>query len=545
MTSTLGRSVRHPPPAGDQLDPERFRILLGAATRVPAVVVAFVATFVTLTMVTADSDLTGIYAAIAGTWLALHQVPLTIDDATLGALPLLPTAIVVWRSVRVCAHATDSLVEHTERDLSLVDAARLAAATIVGPLTITVIALVVVQDASGVLPVSPPNEAAALAWVTGVYLLSALIGIGLRSWRGLCLRHGVPEWAVISVRPAVRALLGMLAMGALLTAVGLALSWGTVGDLLARGDDVSGLLGLTVMSILYLPNVVVAASAILAGSAVQFGDMTLSLFEATGGDVPALPVLGAIPEGPAGASWVVALAVPATVGALLGRFAAHRTLQALADGVPVARTDTALTVLAAAAQVGVGTAVLTWVASGSLGRFGTVGANWWLAGILMFAWTGLLGLITAQLLMWREGRLGAAAARAATEADLVGDPDDGADPDDLGDPDDRTDPDEQKALGPGASDEHGDDDDPDDDPDPDDDADSDDADPDDDVIETEVIETEVIDAEIVEVEVEDRDAGTDRATSPARAGDAADDADDDAGADADEEVEGKGTRRGD
>lgn len=416
MTSTLGRSNRHVPSDDDHLDPERFRILVATAARVPAVTLAVVATVVVTTMVVANSDLTGIYAAIAGTWLALHQVTLTIDDTSLGVLPLLPTLVLVWRSARGCAVAADAVAEHSGDALDRQDVARITAAALAGPLTVTVVALVVMQDAASVLPVSPPNAGAALAWVTGIYVVAAMLGIGSRIWRPITRYYGVPAWLVLAFRPAVRVLLGMFAMGGVLLVGGLLWSWNEVGDLLERGDHWTGVLGLTVMSILYLPNVIIAAAAVLAGSTVDFGAMRLSLFEATGGDLPALPVLAAIPAGPAASFWPVLLAVPATVGALLGRFAAQRTLQAQADGDDVGSTDAAWTVLSAAGGAGVVAAVLTWVAGGPLGVFGVVGANWWLAGILVFAWTGLLGVITAQLLMWREGRFAAAALRADSGA---------------------------------------------------------------------------------------------------------------------------------
>ncbi len=411
MTSTLGRSTRHTPPEDGHLDPERFRILVGTAARLPAVTLAVVATIVVTTMVLANSDLTGIYAAIAGTWLALHQVTLTIDGTSLGVLPLLPTAVLVWLSARGAASASDAVMDYTGYQLEGPDAARITAATLAGPLTVTVVALVVMQDAAGVLPVASPNPAAALAWVTGLYLLAALLGIGSRLWRPLVLRYAVPEWLVLSVRPAARAVLGMFAVGGVLVVAGLLWSWTTLGDLLARGESWAGVLGLTVLSILYLPNLVIGASAVLTGSTAQFGQVRLSLFEASGGDLPALPILAALPAGPAHALWPVLLAVPATVGALLGRFAAQRTLQAQADGAPVGSLDAARTVLAAAGFAGLVTAGITWAAGGPLGIFGIVGARWWLAGVLLFAWAGLLGLIVAQLLMWREGRLAAAVLR--------------------------------------------------------------------------------------------------------------------------------------
>jgi hypothetical protein len=415
MTSTLGRSTRHVPTDDDSLDPERFRILLGTAARVPAVTLAVVATIVVTTMVVANSDLTGIYAAIAGTWLALHQVTLTIDGTSLGVLPLLPTAVLVWQAARGCASAADALVENSGYALDRQDVSRITVAVLAGPLLVTAASLIVLQDAASVLPVKPPNAAAALAWVTGIYLVAALIGIGSRVWKPLVRYYSAPDWLVLAFRPALRVLLGMFALGGVVVVAGLLWSWNVVGDLLARGDNWTGVLGLTVMSILYLPNVIIGAAAVLAGSTVHFGDIHLSLFEATGGDLPALPVLAAVPSGPAAAFWPVLLAVPATIGALLGRFAAQRTLQAKADGAPVGSADASWTVLAAAAGAGLVTALATWVAGGPLGVFGTVGANWWLAGILVFAWSGLLGIITAQLLVWREGRLAAAALRADTE----------------------------------------------------------------------------------------------------------------------------------
>ncbi|MFV9427665.1 DUF6350 family protein [Rhodococcus aetherivorans] len=438
MTSTLGRSTRHVPTDDDSLDPERFRILLGTAARVPAVTLAVVATIVVTTMVVANSDLTGIYAAIAGTWLALHQVTLTIDGTSLGVLPLLPTAVLVWQAARGCASAADALVENSGYALDRQDVSRITVAVLAGPLLVTAASLIVLQDAASVLPVTPPNAAAALTWVTGIYLVAALIGIGSRVWKPLVRYYSAPDWLVLAFRPALRVLLGMFALGGVVVVAGLLWSWNVVGELLARGDHWTGVLGLTVMSILYLPNVIIGAAAVLAGSTVHFGDIHLSLFEATGGDLPALPVLAAVPSGPAAAFWPVLLAVPATIGALLGRFAAQRTLQAKADGAPVGSADASWTVLAAAAGAGLVTALATWVAGGPLGVFGTVGANWWLAGILVFAWCGLLGIITAQLLVWREGRLAAAALRADTEV-AEETPEDAADAADATEADDTAD----------------------------------------------------------------------------------------------------------
>ncbi|MGX4710317.1 DUF6350 family protein [Rhodococcus sp. DMF-1] len=423
MTSTLGRSDRHTTPEDTPVEPEQLRILLGTAAKVPAVTLALIATLVVTTMVAASSDLTGIYAAIAGSWLALHQVTLTIDGVPLGVLPLLPTAVLVWLTARAARSATDGVVALGGRPLDRRNASRIAAATLAGPTVITVAALIVIQDAASVLPVVTPNPASALAWVTALYLVGAGLGIGSRTWRPLASRYGVPNWLVAAVRPAARTVLGMFAAGGVVTVLALLWSWTVVGDLIGRGGGAVGALGLTVLSVLYLPNVLIGAAAVVTGSTVQFGDVRLSLFEATGGDLPALPVLAVIPPGPAAPFWPVLLAVPATVGALLGRYVARCHLEARARGERVSSTDAALTVVAAAALAGAATALATWAAGGPLGVFGVVGGNWWLAGVLVFAWTGLLGLVTSQLLLWREHRLAAveAARQSAAEEKLADD----------------------------------------------------------------------------------------------------------------------------
>ncbi|WP_416062924.1 DUF6350 family protein [Rhodococcus indonesiensis] len=432
MTSTLGRSDRHTTPEDTSVEPEQLRILLGTAAKVPAVTLALIATLVVTTMVAASSDLTGIYAAIAGSWLALHQVTLTIDGVSLGVLPLLPTAVLVWLTARAARSATDGVVALGGRPLDRRNASRIAVAVLAGPTVITVAALIVIQDAASVLPVVTPNPASALAWVTALYLLGAGLGIGSRTWRPLASRYGVPSWLVAAVRPAARTVLGMFAAGGAVTVLALLWSWTVVGELIGRGGGAVGALGLTVLSVLYLPNVLIGAAAVVTGSTVQFGDVHLSLFEATGGDLPALPVLAVIPPGPAAPFWPVLLAVPATVGALLGRYVAQCHLEARARGERVSSTDAALTVVAAAALAGATTALATWAAGGPLGVFGVVGGNWWLAGVLVFAWTGLLGLVTSQLLLWRERRLAAAdaARESAAEERLADEKPADEDPDD-------------------------------------------------------------------------------------------------------------------
>lgn len=365
-------------------NPDLARKLLTVAFRPSGLTMLLIAAVVVVTLVSASSDLTGTFGAIATTWLVIHQVPATISGVQLGVLPLLPTAVMMWVVARRCA----STAVHTDsRD----DTLRLVGAAVAGPLTITAIALAVVADASAAIPLSSPNTLAAFGWVAGIHLIAASVGVAAAHWDRVVAE--IPPWASAAVRPAAAASAALLAAGAVAVVVSLLVSWSTVGDLLARGNGFVGILGLTVLSLLYLPNLVVGAAAVMTGSTADFGSVSISVFGNIGGDLPPLPLLGAIPEGVAGGIWPVLLIVPAAVGVILGRDCARR----------IAGQDSVLAVLTAAAGAGVVMALLALAAGGDLGQFGTE-VLWWGFGLLTFAWLGLFGTVSALIAMWFSHR---------------------------------------------------------------------------------------------------------------------------------------------
>ena len=73
-----------------------------------------------------------------------------------------------------------------------------------------------------------------------------------------------------------------------------------------------GQLSLAVLSLLYLPNMVVGAAAMAVGSSAHIGFAAFSAFTVFGGDIPALPILAALPTPPLGPIWVALLIVGAT-----------------------------------------------------------------------------------------------------------------------------------------------------------------------------------------------------------------------------------------
>ena len=364
-----------------------MRALVGVALRPTGVALVLISAVVLVTLVASNSALTGAVGAIAAGWMALHQVALTITDAPLGILPLLPTALLIWAVARGCARAVTP-------ESTLRDAAYVVAAAVAGPVAATLIALAVITDASVVIPLDSPSALEALACVVGIHLVAACAGVAAVIGRDECARAGAPEWLPAAVRPAARAAGLLCAAGAAVTVASLVWSWSEVGSLLDDGSGFVGVLGLTVLSVLYLPNVAVGAVAVLVGGTAHAGGTTLSLFEIVGGPVPPVPVLGGVPTVLTGNAWPVLLVVPIAVGALLGRDCARLRLSV---------QETVYAVVCAAAGVGVLAALAGLLAGGDIGSYGFVGVEPIALGLVTFGWLAVAGAVVGALVARRHG----------------------------------------------------------------------------------------------------------------------------------------------
>ncbi|WP_424805594.1 DUF6350 family protein [Rhodococcus sp. 27YEA15] len=351
------------------------------AFRTSGLTLLVISAVVVFTLISVSSDLAGLLGAIGAVWLAVHQVPVTVDGVDLGVLPMLPTAVLMWTVARRCASSASAADTRQ-------DSLRLIGAAIAGPLTVTAIALAVIADISGAIPLSSPDALLALGWVIGIHLVSATVGVLAAHWDGVVAV--VPPWVAAAVRPGAAISAALLAAGAVTVAVSLVYSYSTVGELLERGNGFVGGLGLTVLSVLYLPNLVVGAAAVLTGASADLGAVSINVFGNIGGDLPPLPLLGAVPAGVGGGVWPILLLVPAAIGVWLGRYCARA----------VGGQDSVLTVLAASAGAGIVMAALALTSGGDLGRFGAVEVPWWAFGLLTFAWLGLFGAATAVIVAW-------------------------------------------------------------------------------------------------------------------------------------------------
>ena len=251
--------------------------------------------------------------------------------------------------------------------------------------------------------------------VPGVVLVP-LVALGLVWWgehrreehpvvdAGLAfLEARTPVLVRRALPPVVEVLVGLVAVSFLLV----------LGLLLLRGERIltlygsldAGLVGtvvLTVGQLLALPNLMVWALGWTTGSGVTVGTVHVGWGETTAGDLPVLPVLGALPEPgamPPGI-WAMAL-VPLVAGGWLG-YRAAGSASRLATWWTKAQI-----MLASCTAVALVVLVLSWLATGGLtpGLLGTIGVEAWRTSGLLLAELVAGGLLVLTVLHLSRRRL--------------------------------------------------------------------------------------------------------------------------------------------
>jgi hypothetical protein len=346
----------------------------------PAVVALVVIAAVTLLqLLIANSDMTGALGAIASMWLGVHQVPISIAGRELGVMPLLPVLLMVWGTARTTAQATSG-------QASWFVIRWVVGSALGGPLLIAAISLAVIHDASSVITqLQTPDALRAFSAVLAVHAIGAGIGVGSRVGPRVLAASPLPDWLGDSMRAAAAGVLALLGLSGAVTAGSLVVHWSAMADLYAITDSIFGQFSLTVLSVLYAPNVIVGASAIAVGSSAHIGFATFSSFTVFGGDVPALPILAAVPTPPLGPVWVALLIIGAASGVAVGQQCARRAL----PPVP-ALAKLVVAALAAAATM----ALLGYAGGGRLGNFGDVGVDQGTFGTAVFLWFAVVGGVT-------------------------------------------------------------------------------------------------------------------------------------------------------
>lgn len=351
--------------------------LLKVALLVPMITTVILALVLTVTKLLAGGAFGGLAGQSAAAWLAVNQVPLTVGGVTLGVLPLLPTLALIVAVAVVTARAC--------REVStLQDVGAIAGAALAGPLLWTALALAVVADGAAVSALGQPAPLPAFGFTLLVQAIGVAIGVGRRCAEPLLEIYEFPVADRVGARAGVLAFAGLLVGGTLLVVVAVIAKWSRVGELIATGNSFDGYLGLTLLSILYLPNVVAGALGIAVGASAQVGTATMDAISVHPGAVPPVPILGALPESSLGAFGAFVYVVPVAVGVAVGWYCRSFDLAKHLRAVAVAAaTCAALVVLSCA------------MAAGAVGELGRVGVSAPLAGVYTFAWLAVVGALTA------------------------------------------------------------------------------------------------------------------------------------------------------
>ncbi|MGH3711986.1 MAG: cell division protein PerM [Micromonosporaceae bacterium] len=389
-------TAREPQPAPPRADPVRPGSLLLAAAMTGgwAAVTSFAPVLIVVLLgwfgSSAVSGGTAVRFAITG-WLLGHGVPFTADGHQIGLVPLGLTALVVWRLVRAGAH-TARAVAATPRDAPYVVVALGVTYGVVGG----VAALFASTPGFTVSPVRALLTTAAVAGLASAPGAAVETGAVARLAERLPgpVRHGLRAGAI--------AALVLLAAGAALAGVATAVAYQDAVELY-RGYQVgvAGGAGITLVGLLYAPNLGIWGTSYLVGPGFGFGTGTeVTMFHVSLGPLPAVPVLAGLPTGPSPAAAAVLIGVPVLVGMLAGVVTARRAPEQqwkplLASAVlagPVAGA-----VLGAA----------SFAASGPLGsaRLAEVGPVWWsvaLVATLLVSLGAVLAAVAARLLEARR-----------------------------------------------------------------------------------------------------------------------------------------------
>jgi hypothetical protein len=343
------------------------------------VALGIIAAVTLLQLLIANSDMTGALGAIASIWLGVHQVPISIGGRELGVMPLLPVMLMVWATARSTARATSPYS-------SWLVVRWVFASALGGPLLMAAIAVAVIHDASSVITeLQTPSALRAFANVLVVHAIGAAIGVWSRVGRRALAASPLPNWLGDSARAAAAGVLALFGLSGMVTAGSLVVHWATMQELYGITDSIFGQFSLTVLSVLYAPNVIVGTAAVAVGSSAHLGFATFSSFTVFGGDIPALPVLAAVPTPPLGPVWVALLIVGASSGVAVGQQCARRPLPLVA----------AMAKLLVASLAGALTmSLVAYGGSGRLGNFGDVGVDQGALVVGVFFWFAVIGWVT-------------------------------------------------------------------------------------------------------------------------------------------------------
>ena len=358
------------------------------------------------------------------TFLAALHGGVTVDGLPAAFVPLgmtLAVAGIAWRAGSGLADAAEQLAER--RSAALVRAGVLQIATFAAACGL----------AAHFATLGTSRVSAFAATVAGLLLFTVSGGVAFVRSSALraAVSEWVPAWVGTALRAAAAAIAVYLASGALLVAVSLVLHHQRVETLSHHvGGGWSGV-PILLLGALAAPNAAVAGASYLAGPGFALGSgSAVSLGSTVHGTLPAFPILGAVPSGPATTpAWLLVGATPFVAGACAARVAGAGTSGEWRGALRNVGVAVVFVVLAGF--------VLAWQGGGSIGsgRLSAFGASPWkfgtaTAGAVAVVATATVGALA--VLGWWRARQAADDVQRPTLAAVLGRADEADDDDDAG-----------------------------------------------------------------------------------------------------------------
>jgi hypothetical protein len=260
-----------------------------------------------------QSGVAGAAHAGAAAWLLGHGVPIGTSIGSLGLSPLLLTVLVLWRLQRAGLHVTRAIGARRSGSIG----SALLVAMCVG-VAYAGIGFVTAHFTDGRGTQVSSARAAADFLLLG--LLGALIGALRGSDAVTTLARRVPPALRHGLRTGLVAGFLMVGAGAAVGGLSVALGGGDAAKIIAAyHTGVAGQAGITLISVAYAANAAVWATAYLLGPGFALGaGSIIRLTEFAVGDLPTLPLLAGLPNGPAGSGGTLLLTLPVIAGAVAG-----------------------------------------------------------------------------------------------------------------------------------------------------------------------------------------------------------------------------------
>ena len=333
-------------------------------------------------------------------WLAAHKTGVSVPGGQVTVAPLGLTLVVAFCLYRGGRYA--ARISEADLTVDLVKASAVLAAAYGAGATLT--AVLASDDRFGASALGSFLAAAVVALVFGG------IGVLVESGAAEDLLDATPDWLRDAIPAGAAIAATTVAAAGLLVVVSLIAHFGAATELLESLDPGPvGAVVLFALCLVLVPNAVVYAVAFLAGPGFQLG--TGTVVAPTGvelGNLPALPLLAALPQDGATPTYLLVLTavVPLVAGAVGGLVLARRARRAPYRGVRVGWQGLAGRAAPAGLIAALMLLVLMALGSGSAGpgRMATVGVTDLLTAVLTPAAGAVLGAAVAAVVAVRRHR---------------------------------------------------------------------------------------------------------------------------------------------